>query len=66
MSEINQSTKTCSHCGRTQETGESWWPDVDLDIQEDTLCQMCWEAQCDASWWEYWNAWNRELLAGIT
>jgi hypothetical protein len=43
--------KRCSRCGKTQEPGESWWPDDNPANKEDTLCQMCWEAVTSESWW---------------
>lgn len=33
----------CDDCGRLYPEAEMW---------ELNQCQMCWEAACDAAWWE--------------
>ena len=43
--------KTCADCGKEPSEG---WPDE--DSKEGELCQMCWEAQCDKSWWQMYDA----------
>ncbi len=52
-------------CSKCQKEPNDGWPD-NTGNPEGLLCQMCWEAQCDDSWWEYWDAWNKEKLAEIT
>jgi hypothetical protein len=38
--------KTCTDCGQTFDPRESL-------MGEDGQCQLCWEAECDRSLWEY-------------
>ena len=46
------STPTCK-CGEPHDG----WPGEDGG----ELCQMCWEAECDVSWWEMVNGINAPL-----
>ncbi len=50
----------CPGCGK--ENDDDWVLEIDGKIL-DGCCQDCWEAACDASWWEMIEALNR---AGIT
>ena len=38
--------KICTDCGKPFNPRESL-------MGEEGQCQLCWEAQCDRSWWEY-------------
>jgi hypothetical protein len=53
----------CSNCGKEPSAG---WP----GRKGGTLCQECWEEQCNDTYWRYMEEWNRawmlEYLAGIT
>jgi tRNA G26 N,N-dimethylase Trm1 len=39
----------CPECGRSIGTDETTWPGQAADQE---ICQECWEASCDESWWE--------------
>ena len=43
--------KPCKNCGKQGE----WADGFDENGEEQFLCQDCWEADCDAAWWELWN-----------
>jgi len=42
-------TNICPKCEK--ENTDNWPLDIDGEIKEGG-CQMCWEAECDKSWWE--------------
>ncbi len=41
---MSEQSKKCKTCGQPHDN----WPAKDGG----DLCQMCWEAECDKSWWE--------------
>ncbi len=44
----------CSKC-MTENSGGSWWPD---GSPNGVLCQVCWDAEYDKTWWEHLPFWN--------
>ena len=42
------SEKVCPVCGAKNDDD---WPDY--------LCQICWEAECDKSWWDTVEVWGK-------
>lgn len=51
-------TKRC-RCGETIEAGDGWPGEGD-----ETICQGCWEAYCDRTWWAMVAALAGEDAAG--
>jgi len=41
-----ETISVCTNCGREFDPRESL-------MGEECQCQLCWEAECDRSWWEY-------------
>lgn len=60
MEDKRVSRSVCSKCQKEPNEG---WPG-NTGNPEELLCQMCWEAQCDESWWDMVEALNKAGLLG--